>query len=377
MKVLIAPDSFKGSLSAIEVAGAIAEGILSVVPDADVIKIPMADGGEGTVSALVMATGGKMVGVPATDPLGKRVSSFYGILGDGVTAVIEMAAASGLPMLTPRQRNPLVTTTYGTGELIRAALDASCRKLVIGIGGSATNDGGIGMAQALGARILDADGKDVGFGGAFLETIASIDSSRLDPRLAECEIQVACDVSNPLCGPQGASAIYGPQKGATPEMIARLDRGLAHYAEVLKRCVGKDIALVPGSGAAGGLGGGLLAFTPAVLMRGIDIVVQASHMAERLRGADFVITGEGRTDAQTAFGKVPVGVAEVAKAQHIPVIVLSGALAKGFETIYDMGITAAFSIADRPMSLDEALSLTAPLLKQSAKAIARLYAHHG
>ncbi len=338
-----------------EVADAIEAGFRVVYPDAEYLKLPIADGGEGTVSALVAATEGELVKVAVTDPLGQKIDSFYGSCGDGVTAVIEMAAASGLDLVPREQRNPLLTTSYGTGELIKAALDHGVRKFIIGIGGSATNDGGVGMLQALGVKLLDAKGEQVGFGGGALAAMERIDISELDPRLQECSVQVACDVDNPLTGERGASAIFGPQKGATPEMVKQLDGYLGHFAALIRRDLGIDIETRSGAGAAGGMGAALLAFLRADLRPGIDIVIEAIGLAEAMQGASLAITGEGRMDGQTVFGKAPIGVARVASAQNVPVIGLAGSLGDGVEAVYDHGITAVYSVVPGPCTLPDAL----------------------
>ncbi len=366
---VIAPDSFKGSASAREVAQAIADGLRTALPDASYDLVPMADGGEGTVDALVSATGGQIVKVKVTGPLGEPVDSFFGILGDGTTAVIEMAAAAGLALVPPERRNPMVTTTYGVGELIKAALDAGCRRFIIGIGGSATNDGGAGMAQALGVRLLDATGNEIGFGGGALAKLARIDASGLDPRVREAEFLVACDVTNPLTGPNGASAVYGPQKGATPEMVAKLDANLRHYAALIRRDLGVDVETVPGAGAAGGLGAGLMAFCHAQLRRGVELVIEAVRLPERVQRADIVITGEGRLDFQTGFGKVPYGVAQVAKRFGRPVIAIAGQLGEGAERCREWGIDACFAITYKPMSEAEAMRETLSLLRRTAEEV--------
>jgi glycerate kinase len=367
MRFVIAPDSFKGSASAREVAQAIAEGLKAALPDAVCDLVPMADGGEGTVDALVAATGGRIVSVRVTGPLGEPVDSFFGILGDGETAVIEMAAAAGLPLVPPEKRNPMVTTTYGVGELMRAALDAGCRRLIIGIGGSATNDGGAGMAQALGVRLLDEQGNEIGFGGGALERLARLDLSDFDRRVWDAEILVACDVTNPLTGPNGASAVYGPQKGATPEMVRQLDANLRHYAAVLQRDLGVEVETVAGAGAAGGLGAGLLAFCRAQLRRGVELVIHAVRLPERVQKADLVITGEGCLDFQTGFGKVPHGVAQVAKRYGKSVIALVGQLGEGAERCRQWGIDACFPILSKPMSEQEAMANAIPLLRRAAE----------
>jgi glycerate kinase len=367
MRFVIAPDSFKGSASAREVAQAIAEGLKAALPDAVCDLVPMADGGEGTVDALVAATGGRIVSVRVTGPLGEPVDAFFGILGDGETAVIEMAAAAGLHLVPPEKRNPMVTTTYGVGELMRASLDAGCRRLIIGIGGSATNDGGAGMAQALGVRLLDEQGNEIGFGGGALERLARLDLSDFDRRIWDAEILVACDVTNPLTGPNGASAVYGPQKGATPEMVRQLDANLRHYAAVLQRDLGVEVETVAGAGAAGGLGAGLLAFCRAQLRQGVELVIHAVRLPERVQKADLVITGEGCLDFQTGFGKVPHGVAQVAKRYGKSVIALVGQLGEGAERCRQWGIDACFPILSKPMSEQEAMANAIPLLRRAAE----------
>ena len=327
MKIVIAPDSFKESLTALEVAQAIEKGMRNVLPEAEFIKVPMADGGEGTVQSLVDATGGTIISRTVTGPLGEPVEAFLGLSGDKKTAVIEMAAASGLHLVPVEKRNPLITTTRGTGELISAALDFDVEHIIIGIGGSATNDGGAGMAQALGIKLLDVAGAEIGEGGGALGEISSIDMTQIDPRLSSVKIEVACDVDNPLTGPTGASAIFGPQKGATPEMVKILDQNLHHYAETISSNLGKDIEQVPGAGAAGGLGGGLMAFLSAELKRGVEIVLDATRLEEQVKDADLVITGEGKIDAQTVFGKTPIGVAKTAKKHNVSVIAIAGNVA--------------------------------------------------
>ena len=372
MKVVIAPDSYKGCLSALEVAKAMERGVLSVFPSAEVRKIPIADGGEGTVAALVTATNGQLRQTEVTDPLGNKIIAHWGVLGDGRTAVIEMAAASGLPLVPKEKRDPRVTTTYGTGELIEAALADGLAKIIIGIGGSATNDGGTGMARALGVRFLDAAGQEVAAGGGSLAEICQIDTTGLDPRLKNTEIVVACDVDNPLCGTRGASAVFGPQKGATPEMVQQLDAGLAKYASCARQATGRDVAEKAGAGAAGGLGAGLMFFTPAQLKPGVEIVLDAVGFSDIVRDADFVITGEGRTDFQTAFGKAPVGVAKVAKTHGAPVFCISGGLGEGADDVLAQGIDAVMSICDRPLSLEECMAAGAQLIEPAAARLSRI-----
>ncbi|MBP6167007.1 MAG: glycerate kinase, partial [Aeromonas sp.] len=303
MKIVIAPDSFKESLSAMAVADAIEAGFKQVLPDATYVKLPMADGGEGTVQSLVDATGGRILPVEVTAPLGNKVQGFVGLLGDGERAVIEMAAASGIHLVAPEQRNPLLTSSVGTGELILAALEMGVTHLILGIGGSATNDGGAGMIQALGGKLLKADGTPIALGGAGLGELTTIDLSGLDPRLSELVIEVACDVNNPLCGPKGASAVFGPQKGATPEMVAQLDANLARYADCIEQALGKQVKDIPGAGAAGGMGAALVGLLGAELKPGIQIVIDALKLADEVADADLVITGEGRIDSQTIHGK--------------------------------------------------------------------------
>lgn len=372
MRFVIAPDSYKGSLSSVEVAGVIEQGLRQVFPEAEVVKVPIADGGEGTVEAFLTALGGEKRKVKVTGPLGNPVEGFYGLLPDGQTAVIEMAAASGLPLVPPEQRNPLLTTTYGTGELIRAALEAGCSKIIIGIGGSATNDGGMGMAQALGIGFYDDEGSELGFGGANLSRLSRIDLSKMNPALKKAQLIVACDVDNPLCGPTGASRVFGPQKGATPAIVKQLDAGLARLAGVIKAQTGKDILNMPGAGAAGGLGGGLVGLLGAVLRPGIDIVIDSTGLEEKIKGADLVITGEGRTDYQTARGKAPVGIARVAKKYNVPVIAFSGGLGEKYEEVYGAGLDAVFSIPPGPVTLEMAMQNGKQYLLGKVVNIARL-----
>ncbi|MBA4552726.1 glycerate kinase [Thermoactinomyces vulgaris] len=372
MKIVIAPDSFKESMSAMEAACAIEKGFQKVMPDAEYVKVPMADGGEGTVRSMVDATGGEIRKETVTGPLGTEVEAFYGITGDRKMAVIEMAAASGIHLVPKEKRNPLVTTTKGTGELIRAALDQGVKRIVIGIGGSATNDGGAGMAQALGAKLLDKDGNPLGFGGGELSKLDSIDLSQLDPRLKEVHIEVACDVDHPLTGERGASAVFGPQKGATPEMVAILDANLARYAQVVKETLGIDVDPIPGAGAAGGLGAGLVAFLGTSLKRGVDVVAEAVQLDKHMVQASLVITGEGKIDGQTIHGKTPVGVAKRAKKYGIPVIGIAGMLGENCDAVYRHGIDALFSIVPGTVSLETALLNGEKYTEQLAGNLARL-----
>lgn len=371
MKVLIASDSFKGSLSSLEVATAVSAGIYRVLPQAKILSVPMADGGEGTVEALVTATNGKLVNVTVTGPLGTPVNAKFGILPDG-TAALEMASASGLTLVPADQRDPRITTTFGTGELIKAALDYGATNIVMGIGGSATNDCGAGMAQALGVRLLDKGRKELGFGGGQLDQLDYIDMSGLDPRLKNVTIQVACDVTNPLCGPTGASAIYGPQKGATPQIVTELDNKLGYFSGKLKEQLQQDVADIPGAGAAGGLGAGLIAFTGAELKSGVEIVLDTINIDSLMQQVDLVITGEGQIDHQSAYGKVPMGVAARAAKYNLPVIAIAGSIGSGTEKLYGLGISSIVTIANGPISLDEAMANAAALTTDAAERTFRL-----
>ena len=370
MKIVIAPDSFKESLSALEVAKAIESGFREIFPQAEYVKLPVADGGEGTVEAMVAATGGRVVEVEVTGPLGEPIKAFFGLSGDEKIAFIEMAAASGLESVPQARRNPLKTTSYGTGELIKSALDHGVQHCIIGIGGSATNDGGSGMVQALGAKLLTQDGREIGHGGGELSKLDKIDISGLDKRIKKCRFEVACDVTNPLTGDKGATAIFGPQKGATPEMIEQLDGYLKHYAGVIKRDLGIDVEEVPGAGAAGGMGAALYGFCHAELRQGIEIVTEALGLDALVRDATLVRTGEGRIDSQSINGKVPIGVARVAKRYNKPVIAIGGSLTKDVDVVYEHGLDAVFSVLYSVCTLDEALENAADNLRKSARNIA-------
>lgn len=371
MKFVLAPDSFKESMTSMEACNAMERGIKKVFKDAECIKVPMADGGEGTVEALVHATFGRIERVNVTGPLGNKVEAFYGVLGNGKTAVIEMASASGIQLVKREERNPLITTTFGTGELIKAALDQGIKHLVIGIGGSATNDGGCGMLQALGGKLLDKEGNQIAFGGGALKDIESIDLSSLDERLKEVSIEVACDVTNPLVGEKGASAVFGPQKGATKEIVKELDNNLAHYAFVIKKDLGKEVSHIEGSGAAGGLGAALL-LLGGELKRGIELVIKHTELAEKVKGADFVFTGEGSIDDQTIYGKTPMGVATVAKENGVSTIAFSGKVGEGIEGLYEIGIKSIFSIMTGVSNLDEALKEGSRNLELTTENVVRL-----
>ena len=367
MKVVIAPQAFKGSISALDVARAMSEGVRRVVPDAEAVLVPVADGGDGTLETLVEGSGGEIRTAKVTGPLGEGLVAQWGAMGGGNTAVIEMARTSGLALVPIEKRNPLITTTYGLGEAIGHALDAGFRRFIIGIGGSATNDAGAGMAQALGVRLLDGEGRDLPYGGAALARLDRIDASGLDDRARQSAFMVACDVSNPLTGPEGASAIYGPQKGATPETVAQLDAALRRFAEVVKRDSDADIDGVPGAGAAGGLGGGLIAFINGELKAGVDIVLETVGLDQQLDGADLVITGEGCLDHQTVYNKAPIGVAERARARDIPVIAISGSLGEGYGEVHSRGIDAVAAITSEPMTLDEASRRSAELVASATE----------
>ncbi|NGZ76425.1 glycerate kinase [Saccharibacillus alkalitolerans] len=355
MKFVLAPDSFKESMTAKEAAEAMRSGIKQVFPDAECVMAPMADGGEGTVESLVDYTGGRMIRLRVTGPLGTPVDAEYGLSGDGQTAIIEMASASGIHLVKPQDRDPLLTTTYGTGELIRDALDRGARHVLMGIGGSVTNDGGAGMLQALGVSLTDEEGRELSFGGGALNRLRRIDVSGLDVRLRDTRVEVACDVTNPLTGTNGASRVFGPQKGASPEMVEELDRGLSRYADVIFEQTGRDVSKAAGAGAAGGLGAGLLAFLDAELKRGVELVIEYTALKEQMKGADYVFTGEGSIDRQTRFGKTPYGVADAARELGIPVIAFAGRIGEGAEELYDCGFTAVIGILREAGSLEQAL----------------------
>ena len=370
MKIVIAPDSYKESLTALEVATEIEAGFREVFPDAEYLKLPMADGGEGTVAAMVDATGGTCVEVAVTGPLGEPVVACYGLTGDGNTAIIEMASASGLALVPPALRNPWKTSSFGTGELVKAALDSGVNHLIIGIGGSATNDGGAGMLQALGVKLQDLSGREIGFGGGRLANLDHIDISGIDPRLKSCRIEAACDVNNPLTGPKGASAVFGPQKGATPEMVAGLDTNLIRYASIINRDLGVLVESVPGAGAAGGMGAALLAFLGARLRPGIEIVMEAVGLEAAVKDADLVITGEGCIDSQTINGKTPIGVARMAKRYGKPVIGIAGCLASDASVVHGHGIDAVFSVLRQAGTVEEALASAAVNVRAASRNIA-------
>ena len=373
MKVILAPDSFKGSLSAPAAAEAMARGVQKALPSIETIEIPLADGGEGTAESLVAATNGDMVKVVVKGPLLKPVEAAYGILGDGETCVIEMAAASGICLIEPHERDPLKACTYGTGQLIKNALNKGMRKFILAIGGSATNDGGIGMLQALGMKLLDDAGKPVYHGGAELIRIQQIDDSAFDTRIAESEFLIATDVQNPLIGPNGASHVFGPQKGATFEIVEQLDAHLSYWADLVETKTSIRLHDRPGAGAAGGIGGAFQAFFPSQTKRGIDLVIEYARLINALAGANCVFTGEGQIDFQTASGKTPMGVAECAKALGIPVFAIAGSIGAGIETLYEHGITSIHSLVNGPISLKQAIGRAAELLEQTTEQVMRTY----
>ncbi len=373
MRVVIAPDKFKGSLTALEAAEAMARGLSRVDPCSKIDRVPMADGGEGTVAALVAATGGSYRTVTVTGPLGEPVVASFGLLGDGRTAALEMASASGLWLVPPALRDPLRATTRGTGQLLLAALEAGARRVIVGIGGSATNDGGAGLGQVLGFRLLDTQGRELGPGGGELDRLARIERTGQAAGLGSATIAVACDVTNPLCGPRGASAVYGPQNGATPEMVERLDRNLAHFADIVERDLDVAVRDIPGSGAAGGLGGGLVAFAGGRLEGGVNLVIEAVNLRERLHSADLCLTGEGALDGQSAFGKTAVGVARLAHALGCPTLAIAGSIGPGAEAVLEQGIDAYFSICPGPVPIDEAIERASELLENATAQAARAF----
>lgn len=373
-KILVAPDSYKGSLTALEACEAISTGIKRVLPDAEIVSLPMADGGEGTVQSLVDATEGSLHQLEVVGPLGTPVIATYGILGDGKTAVIEMAEASGIGYVNEQTKNPLITTTFGTGQLMLACIDQGIEEIILGIGGSATNDGGAGMAQALGYQLLDAEGKQISYGGGSLDQLVSIQTDKAHPALGNIKLIVASDVNNPLCGPDGASNVFGPQKGATTEMIQTLDQNLAHYAEILKKDLAIEVKDIPGAGAAGGLGAGLLAFTQAEMHTGIEIVVEYAKFKDFAAGCDLCITGEGGIDFQTKFGKTPYGVAQAFKAVNPDkkVIAIAGTVGEDIDELYEVGIDAVFSSAPGAAQLEELIEHATFNLAQTTENIMRV-----
>ena len=372
MKVVIAPQAYKGSLTAIGVAQAMSEGVSNIFPDAEIELCPVADGGDGTLETLVDISGGKIHKCSVVNPIGNIIDAEWGAMGDGSTAVIEMARSSGLALLNLNDLNPLKASSYGLGELIIDALNKGFRNFIVGIGGSATNDAGGGMAQALGVNLLDKNDIPIEQGGINLINLDKIDMSNIDKRIAESNFQVACDVTNPLTGPEGASEVYGPQKGATRKMINALDKALDNFGRVVVKSINKNVAGIPGSGAAGGLGAGMIAFTDATLKPGIDIVLEAVKLNDKIKTADLVITGEGGMDFQTIYDKAPIGVAKMAKQYGIPTIGISGMLGKDYQVVHQHGIDAAVSIVTGPMSLSEATEKSYKLISDSVEECLRL-----
>lgn len=374
MKIVLAPDSYKNSLTAKEVAQSLRKGFERVYPDAEYVNVPMADGGEGTVQSLVDAKQGQIMTAEVVNPLGNKTEAHYGMINDGKVAVIEMAEASGIQFINQFTQNPYITTTFGTGELIKSAIQNGAKTIIIGIGGSATNDGGAGMAQALGAHLLDDKGEELQYGGAMLEKLDHIDVSEMMPELADVKVIIASDVTNPLTGPNGASHVFGPQKGASPEMVEFLDGALSHYAHVLKRDLNKDLEQVVGAGAAGGLGAGLLAFTNSEMRSGVDIVVDYTELKDKVKDADVVVTGEGQIDFQTKFGKTPIGVAKATKAVNpdATVIAVAGSVGEKISELYPLGIDAIFTCVPGVEELSTAIQNTDKNLQQVAENIGRL-----
>ncbi len=373
MKIIVAPNAFKGSLSAKEAARVMATAVEEVVPEAEIVEIPFSDGGDGLLEVLSDIFGGEIVEVEVRDPLWRRISSELCVVEEKRLSAIEMAKASGLALLKDSERDPTKTTTYGTGELIRYGLDRGAKKLVIGIGGSATNDGGIGMAAALGVRFLDKDGKELEPIGGNLIHIRDIDMSGLDPRIGNTEIEVVCDVDNPLLGENGAARVYGPQKGATPEQVEELERGLENYAKVIKERLGKDVSTLPGAGAAGGMGAGLYAFLGATLKKGIEVMKGLVGLEEKMKGGSLVLTGEGKLDSQLFFGKGPFGVAECAMKYRIPCVAIAGSIEEGLENLEKIGIVAAFSICPGPVSLSQAMDNSRRYLTRTTRDVVNFF----
>ena len=367
MKILVAPQEFKGSISALSAAEAAKTGILRVFPQAEVVLCPVADGGDGTLETLVEVSGGEVRVCSVQNPIGETIQAQWGAMGDGVTAVIEMARTSGLALLSLAERDPLNASTYGLGQAISEALDEGFRRFIVGIGGSATNDAGAGMAQALGANLLDSHGNTINFGGAALANLQTVDISNMDSRIKDSEFLVACDVSNPLTGAEGASAVYGPQKGATPEMVQSLDDALSNFASVVKKDLKKDVSEISGAGAAGGLGAGMMAFMGAELKAGVDIVLDTVNLRDKLSSVDLVITGEGGMDFQTVYNKAPIGVARIASEHNIPTIAIAGLLGSNFKIVHEHGILAATSIVNGPITLEEASERAFELISDSVE----------
>ena len=371
MKILVAPDSFKESLSAIQVAEAISKGVLKIIPNAEIIKIPISDGGEGLLDALVNDKNGKIITVKVYDPLYRSIAAEYGILNEGTTAVIEMAKASGLELLKEQEKNPCITSSYGTGQLILDALDRGCQKIIIGIGGSATNDGGMGMVKALGGKFINNEGVELTEGGGALGELSSINLTNFDKRISNCKIVVACDVTNKLTGENGASFVYGAQKGGSKEQLEFLDKNLEHYAAIIRNHLGIEIENINGAGAGGGMGAGLMAFLNAELKSGIDLILETLEIKKHIKNIDLIITGEGKIDKQTLQGKTILGIAALAKEYHVPVIAITGKIGDNIDEIYKLGITSIFSIVNKPMKLEEAINDVEYLIQSCIETIIR------
>ncbi|HIF84816.1 MAG TPA: glycerate kinase [Flavobacteriaceae bacterium] len=371
MKILVAPDSFKESLSAIQVAEAISKGVLKIIPNAEIIKTPISDGGEGLLDALVNDKNGKIITVKVYDPLYRSIAAEYGILNEGTTAVIEMAKASGLELLKEQEKNPDITSSYGTGQLILDALDRGCQKIIIGIGGSATNDGGMGMVKALGGKFINKEGVELTEGGGALGELSSIDLTNFDKRISNCKIVVACDVTNKLTGENGASFVYGAQKGGSKEQLEFLDKNLEHYAAIIRNHLGIEIENINGAGAGGGMGAGLIAFLNAELKSGIDLILETLEIKKHIKNIDLIITGEGKIDKQTLQGKTILGIAALAKEYHVPVIAITGKIGDNIDEIYKLGITSIFSIVNKPMKLEEAINDVEYLIQSCIETIIR------
>ncbi|MGG3942104.1 glycerate kinase [Peribacillus psychrosaccharolyticus] len=373
MKIVIAPDSFKGSISSMDAALSIERGILHAYPQAETVLVPVADGGEGTMENLVAATGGHKTKVHVIDPLKKPIEAEFGVLGDQQTCIIEIAAASGLNLVSIGERNPLIATTYGTGQLIKAALDEGYRNFILALGGSATNDGGAGMLQALGVELKNSAGKELDVGGGELGQLQQLSTENFDPRIEESQFTIASDVENPFVGPTGATYVFGPQKGATEAMVKVLDANLLHFANKIEEKMGVRLHDSPGAGAAGGIGGAFQAFFPSTLRRGVDVVVEYARLEEQLENADLVITGEGQVDFQTAYGKTPMGVAQSAKAKNIPTIILAGSYEGKIDSLYQYGVIGVYSMMNKPMTLDQAMKDASLLLEKTAEQVCRTY----
>lgn len=374
-RIIVAPNAFKGSLGAVEAAEAIAAGVAPIFPHLEIVQVPLADGGDGTTQCVIRATGGRLFRKTVTGPLGDKVEAFWGLTGDGTTAVVEVAAASGLALVPPEKLDPMRATSYGSGELIREALQSGCRSIFVGLGGSATNDGGAGMLQALGFKLIDRSGREIGPGAAGLEQLHHIDASFSEPRLKEVELVAGCDVDNPLFGPQGAAYVYAPQKGASPQQLPQLDRALRRLAAVVLRDLGRDISQIPGAGAAGGIGAALAGILGAPLVPGVQRIMELSGLPGLLSESTalLAITGEGEINSQSLHGKVPVGVARLAKAYGVPVLVLAGKVNLNPRQAQKEGISAMLSIADGPLSLAEAMERTAELLQSAAYRAMQLF----